>query len=89
MTADHRRPTGPADPVGRTYTEPEVSSLLSELRDRGRKFGLIWPSLATDRVVDGRVLVRFGAAPASTVLNLLAVLRHYEREKVEAAPCDS
>ncbi|MFG2913515.1 hypothetical protein ACGF0D_11580 [Kitasatospora sp. NPDC048298] len=88
MTADHRRPTGPADPIMRTYTEPEVASLLDELRERGRKFGLIWPSLATDRVVDGRVLVRFGAAPASTVLNLLAVLRHYEYEKAEA-PCDS
>ncbi|MFJ9444613.1 hypothetical protein ACIRRH_22450 [Kitasatospora sp. NPDC101235] len=86
MTADHRRPTGPADPIMRTYTEPEVASLLEELRDRGRKFGLIWPALATDQVVDGRVLVRFGVAPASTVLNLLAILRHYG--KVEA-PCDS
>ncbi|MET8546753.1 hypothetical protein ABZW03_39985 [Kitasatospora sp. NPDC004799] len=88
MTADHRRPTGPADPVMRTYTEPEVASLLDELRTRGRRFGLLWPSLATDQVVDGRVLVRFGAAPASTVLNLLAILRHYEKAEV-AAPCDS
>ncbi|MBD0669442.1 hypothetical protein [Streptomyces sp. CBMA156] len=87
MTADHRRPTGPADAIMRTYTEPEVASLLGELRERGRKFGLIWPSLAVDSVVDGRVLVRFGAAPASTVLNLLAILRHYE--KAEEAPCDS
>ncbi|MEU1285817.1 hypothetical protein [Kitasatospora sp. NPDC005856] len=86
MTADHRRPTGPADAIMRTYTEPEVASLLDELHERGRKFGLIWPALATDRVVDGRVLVRFGATPASTVLNLLAILRHYDKAE---APCDS
>ncbi|MFF2543038.1 hypothetical protein ACFVUY_10795 [Kitasatospora sp. NPDC058063] len=86
MTADHRRPTGPADAIMRTDTDPEVASLLDELHSRGRKFGLIWPALATDRVVDGRVLVRFGAAPASTVLNLLAILRHYDKAE---APCDS
>ncbi|MGW7449176.1 hypothetical protein [Kitasatospora sp. NPDC054795] len=86
MTADHRRPTGPADAIMHTCTEPEVTSLLDELRERGRKFGLIWPALATDRVIDGRVLVRFGAAPASTVLNLLAILRHYDKAE---APCDS
>ncbi|MFE6051610.1 hypothetical protein ACFQ6N_12670 [Kitasatospora sp. NPDC056446] len=86
MTADHRRPTGPADAIMHTYTEPEVASLLDELHERGRKFGLIWPGLATDHVVDGRVSVRFGVAPASTVLNLLAILRHYGATE---APCDS
>ncbi|MFF2614367.1 hypothetical protein [Kitasatospora sp. NPDC058046] len=87
MTADHRRPTGPADAIMRTYTEPEVASLLDELHERGRKFGLLWPGAATDHVgVDGRVSVRFGMAPASTVLNLLAILRHYDRTE---APCDS
>jgi hypothetical protein len=83
-----RRPVEPADPLMRTYTEPEVSYLLAELHERGRKFGLLWPSATTDSVVDGRVLVRFGNAPASTVLNLLALLREHE-QKAGTDSCDS
>ncbi|MEU9041021.1 MULTISPECIES: hypothetical protein [unclassified Kitasatospora] len=86
MTAADGRPIEPADPLMRSYTEPEVAYLIAELQERGRNFGLLWPSVTTDSVVDGRVLVRFGNAPASTVLNLLALLRGHG--KVEA-PCDS
>ncbi|MFF2078830.1 hypothetical protein ACFVXG_29270 [Kitasatospora sp. NPDC058162] len=81
-------PIEPADPLMRTYTELEVTYLLAELAERGRKFGLIWPSVATDSVVDGRVLVRFGNAPASTVLNLLALLRSHDTTE-DDTPCDS
>lgn len=81
-------PIEPADPLMRTYTELEVTYLLAELAERGRKFGLLWPSATTDSVVDGRVLVRFGNAPASTVLNLLALLRSNDTTE-DDTPCDS
>ncbi|MFJ8624645.1 hypothetical protein ACIRD3_17615 [Kitasatospora sp. NPDC093550] len=82
MTGAERRPTDPADPSIRTFTEPQVAALLAEVRELGAKFGLLWPSATTDSVVDGRVLVRFGNAPTSTVLNLLALLRDAERAEV-------
>ncbi|MER7669490.1 hypothetical protein ABTY61_13595 [Kitasatospora sp. NPDC096128] len=83
-------PIEPADPLMRTYTELEVTYLLAELAERGRKFGLLWPSAGADSVVDGRVLVRFGNAPASTVLNLLALLRSHDHDTTEDdTPCDS
>ncbi|GAB7185905.1 hypothetical protein ATKI12_5736 [Kitasatospora sp. Ki12] len=87
MTAADGRPIEPDDSLMRTYTEPEVAYLIAELQERGREFGLLWPSATTDSVVDGRVLVRFGNAPASTVLNLLTLLR--EHAKPEDGPCDS
>ncbi|MFJ9774699.1 hypothetical protein ACIRVF_26230 [Kitasatospora sp. NPDC101157] len=90
--ADDRgsRPIEPDDPLMRTYSEIEVAYLLAELAERGRRFGLLWPSVGTDSVVDGRVLVRFGNAPASTVLNLLTFLRSHDHDKTEDdTPCDS
>ncbi|MFI9360826.1 hypothetical protein ACIG5E_07160 [Kitasatospora sp. NPDC053057] len=84
-----RGPIEPVDPLMRTYTEIEVSYLLAELAERGRKFGLLWPSASTDSVVDGRVLVRFGNAPASTVLNLLTLLRDHDKSSEDDDPCDS
>ncbi|MEU4302547.1 hypothetical protein [Kitasatospora aureofaciens] len=83
------RPIEPDDPLMRTYTEIEVAYLLAELAERGRKFGLLWPSAAIDSVVDGRVLVRFGNAPASTVLNLLTLLRSHDNSSEDDTPCDS
>ncbi|HJD83369.1 hypothetical protein [Kitasatospora aureofaciens] len=84
------RPIEPDDPLMRTYTEIEVAYLLAELAERGRRFGLLFPSATTDSVVDGRVLVRFGNAPASTVLNLLSLLRSHDHDKTEDdTPCDS
>ncbi|KJS61891.1 hypothetical protein [Streptomyces rubellomurinus] len=83
-----RRPIEPGDPLMRSYTELEVVYLIDELRERGREFGLLWPSAETNGVVDGRVLVRFGNAPASTVVNLLALLRDLRTTESEG-PCAS
>ncbi|MFF7989224.1 hypothetical protein ACFZDG_05420 [Kitasatospora xanthocidica] len=87
MTAADGLPVEPDDPLMRTYTELEVAYLIAEVQEHGRRFGLLWPSAATDSVVDGRVLVRFGNAPTSTVLNLLALLR--EQKQPEGGSCDS
>ncbi|CAN3982727.1 hypothetical protein [Kitasatospora purpeofusca] len=73
-------PVDPHDPYLRTYTEPEVTALLLELHERGRPLGLRWGSAAVaEPTIDGRLLVDFGDAPVSTLLNLLTLLR-------EAAP---
>ncbi|MFJ9842013.1 hypothetical protein ACIRYZ_16350 [Kitasatospora sp. NPDC101155] len=80
-----RRPMKPTDPRIPAYTEDHIRTLLAELQERGKKFGLIWPSADTDRTIDGRVLVRFNTAPASTLLNLLTLLLDADRER----PCDS
>nr|BEK67616.1 hypothetical protein KPHV_48430 [Kitasatospora purpeofusca] len=73
-------PIDPHDPYLRTYTEPEVTALLHELHERGRPLGLRWGSAAVaEPTIDGRLLVDFGEAPVSTLLNLLTLLR-------EAAP---
>ncbi|MFJ9460148.1 hypothetical protein ACIRST_34380 [Kitasatospora sp. NPDC101447] len=70
----------PTDPRIRHYTDDHIRTLLAEVQERGRKFGLIFPSVGTDRTLDGRVLVRFGTAPASTLLNLLTLLLDVDRE---------
>nr|BFD96016.1 hypothetical protein KitaXyl93_73760 [Kitasatospora sp. Xyl93] len=80
-----RHPMLPTDPRIRHYTEDHIRTLLAEVQERGRKFGLVFPSASTDRTIDGRVLVRFGTAPASTLLNLLVLLLDAERE----LPCGS
>ncbi|WP_043468906.1 hypothetical protein [Kitasatospora sp. MBT66] len=69
-------PVDPHDPYLRTYTEPEVTALLLELHERGRPHGLRWGSAAVaEPTIDGRLLVDFGDAPLSTLLNLLTLLR--------------
>ncbi|MFJ2576047.1 hypothetical protein [Kitasatospora aureofaciens] len=75
----HRHPMKPADPRVRFYTEDQIRTLIAEVNERGRKFGLVWPSATTDRTLDGRVLVRFNTAPATTLLNLLSLLLDAER----------
>ncbi|MEV7187344.1 hypothetical protein [Kitasatospora sp. NPDC093102] len=80
-----RHPMLPTDPRIRHYTDDHVRTLLAEVQERGRKFGLIFPSATTDKTLDGRVLVCFNTAPASTLLNLLVLLHDAEREM----PCDS
>ncbi|MFD8753137.1 hypothetical protein ACFV0O_19480 [Kitasatospora sp. NPDC059577] len=70
----------PTDPRVRAYTDAHIRTLLAELHERGKKFGLVFPSAATDRTLDGRVLVRFNTAPASTLLNLLTLLLDADRE---------
>ncbi|MFE5582617.1 hypothetical protein [Kitasatospora sp. NPDC056531] len=85
MPVPRRRPMLPTDPRIRHYTDDHIRTLLAELQERGKKFGLIWPSAGTDKTIDGRVLVRFNTAPASTLLNLLTLLLDVDRER----PCDS
>ncbi|MEU1289288.1 hypothetical protein ACFWP2_32465 [Kitasatospora sp. NPDC058444] len=76
-----RYPMQPTDPRIRAYTDAQVRSLLGELQERGREFGLIFPSASTDKTLDGRVLVRFNTAPASTLFNLLTLLFDADRER--------
>ncbi|MFI6156027.1 hypothetical protein ACIBCA_25465 [Kitasatospora sp. NPDC051170] len=75
----------PNDPRINGYSEDHIRTLLAELHERGRKFGLIFPSSTTDRTIEGRVLVCFNSAPVSTLLNLLTLLLDVDREH----PCDS
>ncbi|MFD5087512.1 hypothetical protein ACFWOG_33390 [Kitasatospora sp. NPDC058406] len=76
----HPAPLTPHDPVLRTYTESEVAALLRELHEAGRPFGIQWGSAAINgTTVEGRLLVDFGNAPVSTLLNLLNLLRDTER----------
>ncbi|WP_328956519.1 hypothetical protein [Kitasatospora purpeofusca] len=68
------------DPYLRTYTEPEVTSLLRELHERGKPFGILWGSAAVNGgTIDGRLLVDFGDTSVATLLNLLALLRETGR----------
>ncbi|MBV6701731.1 hypothetical protein [Kitasatospora aureofaciens] len=77
-----RDPIAPDDPRMRDYTGPQVTALLRELRKRGRPYGLLWGSAsATETTLDGRLLVDFGNAPVSTLLNLLHLLRDAERNE--------
>ncbi|MEV7021723.1 hypothetical protein [Kitasatospora sp. NPDC093558] len=70
------RPIAPDDPRMRDYNRAQVLALLAELRTRGRPYGLLWGSAdASDTTIDGRLLVDFGHAPVSTLLNLLDLLR--------------
>ncbi|MFJ9840486.1 hypothetical protein ACIRYZ_08460 [Kitasatospora sp. NPDC101155] len=74
-----RTPVAPTDPRLRDHTEPQVATLLRELHERGRPFGLRWGSATvTETTLDGRILVDFGNAPVSTLLNLLDLLRVLE-----------
>ncbi|MFF2141746.1 hypothetical protein [Kitasatospora sp. NPDC058190] len=76
-----RQPMKPIDPRIRAYTDEHIRTLLAELHERGKKFGLIFPSATTDKTLDGRILVRFNTAPASTLLNLLTLLLDADRER--------
>ncbi|MFE7594613.1 hypothetical protein ACFU6K_34930 [Kitasatospora sp. NPDC057512] len=76
-----RFPMQPTDPRIRGYTEDQVRILLAELQERGRAFGLLFPSATTDTTMDGRVLVAFNTAPASTLMNLLTLLFDADRER--------
>ncbi|MFF4378054.1 hypothetical protein [Kitasatospora sp. NPDC001547] len=70
-----REPVAPDDPRMRDYTGPQITALLGELHRRGMPFGLLWGSAsAGESTPDGRILVDFGHAPVSTLLNLLHLL---------------
>ncbi|MFE7594056.1 hypothetical protein ACFU6K_32095 [Kitasatospora sp. NPDC057512] len=71
-------PIRPADPAIRHLTSRQIANLIVELRAEGREFGLLWPSAQPGgTVLNGQVLVSFGNVPASTLINLLALVREF------------
>ncbi|MER8102784.1 hypothetical protein [Kitasatospora sp. NPDC094016] len=80
MIAHH--PIHPADPALRHLTARQITGLIVELRTEGREFGILWPSAQPGETdLNGRALVSLGNIPASTLINLLALLREYKRER--------
>ncbi|MBV6698561.1 hypothetical protein [Kitasatospora aureofaciens] len=80
MSALH--PIHPADPAIRHLAGRQITELIVELRTEGREFGLLWPSAQPgETILNGRVLVAIGNIPASTVINLLALIREYKRHR--------
>ncbi|MFJ3218666.1 hypothetical protein ACIPLC_22425 [Kitasatospora sp. NPDC086801] len=71
-----RDPVVPEDSRMRDYTKPHIMDLLGELHRRGLPRGLLWGSASPgETTLDGRILIDFGNAPVSTLLNLLHLLR--------------
>ncbi|MFE5580469.1 hypothetical protein [Kitasatospora sp. NPDC056531] len=78
----NRDPIAPDDPRMRDYTRLQITALLGELHRRGIPHGLLWGSADTpETTLDGRILVDFGNAPVSTLLNLLHLLRDLDRNE--------
>ncbi|MFB7127628.1 hypothetical protein DR950_25440 [Kitasatospora xanthocidica] len=76
-----REPIAPDDPRMRNFAAPHITGLLGELHRRGLPYGLLWGSAsAGETILDGRLLVDFGNAPVSTLVNLLHLLRDLDRE---------
>lgn len=66
----------------RDCTKPHLIGLLGELHRRGLPRGLLWGSASPgETTIDGRTLIDFGTAPASTLLNLLHLLRDLDDEE--------
>ncbi|WBP88694.1 hypothetical protein [Kitasatospora cathayae] len=80
MSAHH--PIHPADPALLHLSGHQLTGLIIELRAEGREFGLLWPSAQPGETnLHGRRLVNLGNIPASTLINLLALLREYKRNR--------
>ncbi|MFJ6383798.1 hypothetical protein ACIQI7_27805 [Kitasatospora sp. NPDC092039] len=80
MSAHH--PIHPADPALLHLTSRQVAELIVELRTEGREFGLLWPSaIPGDINLRGHRLVDVGNIPASTLINLLALIREFRRSR--------
>ncbi|MEU9042776.1 MULTISPECIES: hypothetical protein [unclassified Kitasatospora] len=80
MSAHH--PIHPADPALLHLTSRQLTELIIELRTEGREFGLLWPSATPGEInLHGRRLISVGNIPASTLINLLALLREYRRSR--------
>jgi hypothetical protein len=78
-------PIHPADPAIHHLTSAQLTELVVELRTEGREFGLLWPSAKPgETILNGRVLVSLGNVPASTLINLLALIREYKRHRGRA-----
>ncbi|WP_030238851.1 hypothetical protein [Streptomyces sp. NRRL S-350] len=80
MSAHH--PLHPADPALLHLTSRQLAGLIVELRAEGREFGLLWPSASPGEInLNGLRLINLGNIPASTLINLLALLREYKRNR--------
>ncbi|MBV2154115.1 hypothetical protein [Kitasatospora sp. SUK 42] len=76
------QPIRPADPALFHLTARQLTELIIDLRTEGREFGLLWPSAKPGEVnLQGRPLIDLGNIPASTLINLLALLREYKRNR--------
>jgi hypothetical protein len=69
-----RAPVAASDPATLEYTDVQITELIRQLQERGSRLGLLWGSARTNGTVNGHVLVNFGNAPVSTLLNLLALI---------------
>ncbi|MFE6054302.1 hypothetical protein ACFQ6N_26415 [Kitasatospora sp. NPDC056446] len=75
-------PIRPTDPALLHLSSRQLTQLIVELRTEGREFGLLWPSATSGEInLQGRRLVDVGNIPASTLVNLLALLREYKRNR--------
>ncbi|MFF2541684.1 hypothetical protein ACFVUY_03890 [Kitasatospora sp. NPDC058063] len=75
-------PIAPDEPRMRDCTRPQITALLGELHRLGLPHGLLWGSASPgETILDGRLLVDFGNAPVSTLLNLLHLLRDLAGER--------
>lgn len=80
MSAHH--PIHPGDPALLHLTSRQVGELIVELRTEGREFGLLWPSATPGDInLRGHRLVDIGNVPASTLINLLALIREFRRNR--------
>jgi hypothetical protein len=80
VSAHH--PLDPTDPALLRLTSRQLTELIVELRTEGREFGLLWPSAAPAGTnLSGRPLISIGTIPASTLINLLALLREFKRNR--------
>ncbi|MFE4513485.1 hypothetical protein ACFRMQ_04690 [Kitasatospora sp. NPDC056783] len=74
------RPIHPRDPAIRHLTGRDLTQLIVELRTEGRELGLLWPSAKPgETVLNGQILVSLGSVPASTLINLLSLVREFRR----------
>ncbi|MBV2154287.1 hypothetical protein [Kitasatospora sp. SUK 42] len=65
----------------RDYNAQQITLLLGELHRRGLPHGLLWGSASPgETTLTGHILVDFGNAPLSTLVNLLHLLTDLERE---------
>ncbi|MFJ7908483.1 hypothetical protein [Kitasatospora sp. NPDC096204] len=80
MSALH--PLDPRDPALHRLSRRDLTDLIVELRTEGRELGLLWPSAKPgETVLNGQVLVSLGSVPASTLVNLLSLVREFRRRQ--------
>ncbi|MFE4977769.1 hypothetical protein ACFRAR_37405 [Kitasatospora sp. NPDC056651] len=74
------RPIQPRDPAILRLSSRDLTDLLAELRAESHELGLLWPSAKPgETILNGQILVSLGNVPASTLINLLALVREVRR----------